>query len=50
MIEKLTKIEMSVKNEYKIFDVSCPFDGRAIEREEEKKEMYEDLRREVAKP
>ena len=37
------------KNETKIIDVSCPFDGRLIEREEEKREKYEDLRREVAK-
>ena len=37
------------KNECKIIDVSCPFDGRVIEREEEKREKYEDLRREVAK-
>ena len=29
-------------------DISCPFDGRVIEREEEKREKYEDLRREVA--
>ena len=26
-------------------DISCPFDGRVIEREEEKREKYEDLRR-----
>ena len=37
------------KNESKIIDVACPFDGRVIEREEEKREKYEDLRREVAK-
>ena len=30
-------------------DVACPFDGRVIEREEEKREKYEDLRGEVAK-
>ena len=37
------------KNECKIIDVSCPFDGRVIEREEEKGEKYEDLRMEVTK-
>ena len=37
------------KNECKIIDVSCPFDGRVIDREEEKKGKYEDLRREVTK-
>ena len=37
------------KNECKIIDVSRSFDGRVIEREEEKREKYEDLRREVAK-
>ena len=37
------------KNESKIIDVSCPFDGRVIDREEEKKGKYKDLRREVAK-
>ena len=37
------------KNECKIIDVSCPFDGKVIEGEEEKREKYEDLRREVAK-
>ena len=29
--------------------MSCPFDRRVIDREEEKKGKYEDLRREVAK-
>ena len=37
------------KNKCKIIDVSGPFDGRVIEREEETREMYEDLRREIAK-
>ena len=37
------------KNECKMTDVSCPFDGRVIDRQEEKKGKYEDLRKEVAK-
>ena len=37
------------KNECKIIDDSCPFDASVIDREEEKKGKYEDLRREVAK-
>ena len=27
----------------------CPFDGRVIEREEERRENYKDLRRDMAK-
>ena len=36
------------KNECKITDISCPIDGRVIEREKEKRAKYEELRREVA--
>ena len=38
------------KNECKIIDVFCPFDGRVIDRKKEKKEKYDRkyLRREVA--
>ena len=37
------------KNECKIFMSHAPFDGRVIDREEEKKKKYEDLMKEMAK-
>ena len=37
------------KNECKMTDVLCLFDGRVIDRKEKKKGKYEDLRKEVAK-
>ena len=42
-------IHVNEKNECKIIDVACPFDVRVVEREEKKREKYEDLRREMAR-